>query len=276
MSAWQASSPHHGPGRDNKVGKEEMMGMLAAVESWVTRAHGEKMRTWHNYLETISKKVLTLDGIKTTIIEPQGLSNHSPSLTITWNPDKFNINGPAVAEELASNKPRIAVHSNYLDDSGNTSVTVASGQMQPGNDEVVAERLLGILSRKHEKPKEMSAASVNISGRWDVDIEFYSSRSQHTFFLEQDGNWIKGSHNGDFSMRDMVGTVEGDQVKLSSTDRHIADNILFLFSGTASGDAISGQIYMGEYINAKFKATRHNQKVVRRAIKFPKGQPLSS
>ena len=77
-------------------------------------------------------------------------------------------------------------------------------------------------------------------------------------------------------MRDMVGTVEGDQVKLSSSDRHIADNILFLFSGTASGDAISGQIYMGEYINAKFKATRHNQKVVRRAIKFPKGQPLSS
>ena len=36
LSAWQASSPHHGPGRDNKVGKEEMMGMLAAVEDWVT------------------------------------------------------------------------------------------------------------------------------------------------------------------------------------------------------------------------------------------------
>ena len=37
MSAWQASSPHHGPGRDNKVGKEEMLGMLAAIESWVTQ-----------------------------------------------------------------------------------------------------------------------------------------------------------------------------------------------------------------------------------------------
>src|SRR5690606_30561427 len=39
MSAWQASSPHHGPGRDNKVGKEEMLGMLAAVETWVKRDH---------------------------------------------------------------------------------------------------------------------------------------------------------------------------------------------------------------------------------------------
>ena len=39
MSAWQASSPHHGPGRDNKVGREETMGMLAAVEAWVKRDH---------------------------------------------------------------------------------------------------------------------------------------------------------------------------------------------------------------------------------------------
>ena len=35
MSAWQASSPHHGPNRDNKISREEIMGMLAAVEAWV-------------------------------------------------------------------------------------------------------------------------------------------------------------------------------------------------------------------------------------------------
>ena len=46
MSAWQASSPHHGPGRDNKVGKEEMMGMLAAVEAWVKRDHQAEWKTW--------------------------------------------------------------------------------------------------------------------------------------------------------------------------------------------------------------------------------------
>src|SRR4030042_2116651 len=66
MSAWQASSPHHGTGRDNKVGKEEMLGMLAAVEAWVTRAHAEKYRTWLNYLDNISKRVSTINGITTT------------------------------------------------------------------------------------------------------------------------------------------------------------------------------------------------------------------
>ncbi len=276
MSAWQASSPHHGTGRDNKVGKEEMMGMLAAVESWVTRDHVEKMKTWHTYLETISNRVLSVSGVKTTVNEPEGLSNHSPSLSISWNSGKFNINGTEVAEELASKQPRIAVHSNYGDESGNTSVTISSGQMQPGNDMIVADRIVGILSQKHAKALDMNPPSVNISGQWDVDIEYYSSRSRHSFFIEQDGNWIKGSHNGDFSMREMVGTIEGYQIKLSSSDRHIADNILFIFSGTVSEDTISGQIYMGEYINAKFKATRHNQKAVRRMIKYPKGQPLAT
>ena len=276
MSAWQASAPHHGPGRDNKVGKEEMMGMLAAVESWVTRDHVEKMKTWHTFLDTVSKRVTSVNGIKTTVQEPEGLSNRSPMLTITWNPDRFNITGPEVAEQLAATKPRIALHSNLRDESGNTSIAISAGQMQSGNDKVVADRIVEILSQPHTKSKEMGAASVNIAGRWDVDIEFYSSKSQHSFYIEQDGNWLQGSHNGDFSMRDMVGTVEGDQVKISSSDRHVADNIPFIFSGTASGDTITGQIYLGEYINAKFKATRHDQKAIRRAIKFPTGRPFAT
>ena len=43
LSAWQASAPHHGPGRDNKVGREETLGMLAAVEAWVKRDHDGRM-----------------------------------------------------------------------------------------------------------------------------------------------------------------------------------------------------------------------------------------
>src|SRR6266705_2165234 len=62
MSAWQASSPHHGPGRDNKVGREEMMGMLAAVEAWTTRDHQGEWKTWLSWLDHIAKKVSTIEG----------------------------------------------------------------------------------------------------------------------------------------------------------------------------------------------------------------------
>ena len=276
MSAWQASSPHHGPCRDNKVGKEEMLGMLAAVEAWVKRDHVEKMKIWSSYLDTISKRVSSVVGVKCTVREPKGLSNHSPSLVISWDQDKFNINGPEVAEDLATKQPRIAVHSSNRDESEGTSITISSGQMQPGNDKVVADRIVDILSQKRTKSKEMAAPAANLTGRWDVDIEFYSSKSRHTFFIEQDGNWIQGSHKGEFALRDMVGTIEGDQVKLSSSERMVADNIPFIFSGTISGEKIAGQIYMGEYINAKFTASRHIQKAVHRLIKVPKGQPLAT
>ena len=99
----------------------------------------------------------------------------------------------------------------------------------------------------------MVVPSAVITGRWDVEIEFYSSKSHHTFFIEQqDGNWMLGSHKGDFSMREIAGTMEGDHVKLSSSDSHIADNIPFIFLGTVSGDKMNGQIYIGEYLMPDF------------------------
>ena len=61
-------------------------------------------------------------------------------------------------------------------------------------------------------------------------------------------------------MRDMRGTIEGDIVKLRSVDRHPADSITFIFTGTLSGDMITGSIYMGEYRTAKFIAKRNTNK----------------
>jgi seryl-tRNA(Sec) selenium transferase len=78
MSAWQASSPHHGPGRDNKVGREEMMGMLAAVEAWTKRDHPGEWKTWLSWLDHIAKKVSTIEGVTTSVFEPTELSNRSP------------------------------------------------------------------------------------------------------------------------------------------------------------------------------------------------------
>src|SRR5215204_5225713 len=111
MSAWQASSPHHGPGRDNKVGREEMIGMLAAVEAWVTRDHKAEWKTWLAYLDNISKQVSKINGIKTAVEEPTELSNRSPRLKISWDPDVLNITGDEVAENFARTKPRIAIGS---------------------------------------------------------------------------------------------------------------------------------------------------------------------
>lgn len=275
MSAWQASSPHHGPGRDNKVGREEMMGMLAAVEAWGKRDHAGEWKTWLSWLDNISKRVSKIDGVKTSVFEPTDLSNHSPVLNIAWDPARLYITGEEVREELGKTKPRIAIGSES--NAETTSINITTGQMQPGNDKIVADRIYNLLSQKRSpRSTSMTPPSATINGQWDVDIEFFSSKSQHNLFLEQDGNWIQGSHKGDFSSREIAGTIEGNLVKLRSVDRHIADSITFIFSGILSNDTISGDIHMGEYRTARFTAQRSKKKSLRKPILVPSGPPLAT
>lgn len=275
MSAWQASSPHHGPGRDNKVGKEEMMGMLAAVEAWTTRDHKGEWKTWLSWLEEISQQMLKIKGITTEVQEPRGLSNHAPVLHIKWDPDQLHITGEEVAEIVARNKPRIAIGSRT--DEEMTSVNITPNQMRPGNAKSVAERLHGIMSEKR-KPRsdELKATSIDISGHWEVDIDFFSSKSQHMWFLEQDGNWIQGTHKSDFSVEEIVGIVEGEEMKLRSNYRIPGNSISYWFSGKPDGDTLTGSIYMGEYLTAKFVAKRVGYQQKRRRIVIPGGPPLAT
>jgi uncharacterized pyridoxal phosphate-dependent enzyme len=275
MAAWQASAPHHGPGRDNKVGKEEMLGMLAAVEGWTARDHKAEWKTWLSWLDVIAKKVSKIDGVETKVEEPTELSNRSPVLHISWDPDKLHITAEEIAEDFARNKPRIAIGGRSSE--GKTSLSVTTGQMQPGNEKIVADRIFDVLSKKHKpKPADLNPATVEIGGHWDVTVEYFTGTGHHSLFIQQDGNWIEGRHQSDFTSQDVVGMVEGDQVKLRSNVRIPGSGVTYLFSGTASNDSITGSIYLGEYMGAKFTAKRaayHNE---RRRIVIPGGPPLAT
>ena len=281
LSAWQASAPHHGAGRDNKVGREETLGMVAAVEAWMTRDHPAEWKTWLGWLDTVAKRMATIPGVKTAVREPNGLSNRTPSLSIAWDPAALNITGPEVADQLARTKPRIAVSAGGgrpgAGAEGTTSISVTAWMMQPGDDKIVADRIHALLTAtRPARVTEMRAPSVNVAGRWDVDIAFSSSQGRHSFMVEQDGNWLQGAHQGEFSVRDLTGMVEGSDVVIRTIERRPGSSVTFTFSGTVSGDTMSGQIHMGEYLTATFKATRHRYPAQRTRITVPQGPPLAS
>lgn len=275
MSAWQASSPHHGPGRDNKVGREEMIGMMAAVEDWIKRDHEGDWKKWLSWLDTISKKISNIDGVKATVYEPTGLSNKSPVLTVSWDSAKLNVTGFEIAEELGRSKPRIAL-ANRGETDGISSISITTGQIQAGEEKIIADRLHEVLSKKRSPKPEMSAPAANLNGQWDVNIKFFSSTSQHTFNIVQDGNWFQGSHKADFDTRNLAGTIDGNQIKFESTIRIIADNINYLFQGTVNGDTMSGDIHLGEYRTAQFTAARSKTKPARKRVQIPGGPPLAT
>ena len=282
MAAWQASSPHHGPCRDNKVDRDEMFGMVAAVKVWKEMDHAAVRKQWDSYLDHIIKKVSGIKSVQTMIHVPStlsGLSNVSPEVVITWDADVLNITGAEMADELGKNKPRIAVASGggRGKDSNINGIAVTTIGMQAGEEKIAANRIFEVLTAKRSPIiKEMKAPIANLSGTWDVDVKFYNSEGKHKLFIEQDGNWVKGTHQSGFAVNDIVGSVEGDSVKLQSSVRLIADSIIYTFTGNISGNTITGNLFMGEYRSAKFSATKNNKPAPKKPVFVPSGAPLAS
>ena len=144
-----------------------------------------------------------------------------------------------------------------------TGLTINPYMMAPGDEKIVADRLHAVLSSA-PGPKAKPAVAppaADLTGEWNVRVEYAAARSTHHLFLKQQGNQIDGSHRGDFVSRDLLGSIDGAQVRLASSyDEANGDALNFTFTGTLTGDELSGTLEMGEYLGAKWTATRHATK----------------
>ena len=148
--------------------------------------------------------------------------------------------------------------------------------MQPGEDKIVAERIYEVLSKTRSPKTSPAKASSNIAGRWDIFVEYFTSKTQYTWILEQDQNWIQGIHSGKFATQNIAGTLEGDMIKIKSQEGEVENRISFTFTGKVTGDSISGSVYMVEYGTVRFSASRYVYKEERHPIFVPAGPPLST
>jgi hypothetical protein len=149
--------------------------------------------------------------------------------------------------------------------------------MRPGNATVVARRLHELLAEtRTAASEEMRKPAADLTGRWEVTLSFFTSESTHTFFLEQEGNWINGTHQADFSTQEVIGMIEGNEVKLRSTHRAVGDRIGYWFSGMVEGDSMEGSVFLGEYLTAKFSARRLKYRHNHEKIEVPGGPPLAT
>jgi len=259
-AAWVHSAPHHGYSRGLKVGKEEAMGMLMAVEMWMKRDHDAEWKQWTSWLEYVGGRVKTIDGVTTEITQPRGLSNRMPSLKVWWDRKKFGLGGEAVVKALFETEPRVAIFpARHETDPSLTGATVNPYMMAPGDEKVVAERLYAVLAKAPRKDDAdpPAAAATDVTGQWDVRIEYQASASTHALSLRQRGNEIDGAHRGDFVSRDLTGSIDGDSVRLRSAYAESnGDALNYAFTGKVAGDEMSGTVELGEYLGARWTAKR--------------------
>jgi len=268
QAAWVSSAPHHGHGRTMKIGKEEIIGLVAAVEMWMQRDHKKEDEMWTAWMQTIADRVTKIDGVTASVRQPRGLNNHSPGLSINWDPAKLGITGEEVSNILWTTEPRIALGGAGGGGGGGrggrastqTGISITAYMMMPDDVKIVADRVHQVLSAKRPdwKPETPKTAAADLSGRWDVRIEFAAGASEHTFHVKQQGNQLIGTHQGDFVARDFNGSISADDVRIASSIGEVHGAALsYRFTGKVAGDKMSGALDMGEYLGAKWSATRH-------------------
>jgi uncharacterized pyridoxal phosphate-dependent enzyme len=260
QAAWFQAAPHHNVGRSMKVGKEEIMGMLTAVEMWTTRDHDAEWNMWKEWLGTIEAKVKPLPSVTTETLMPEDLSNHSPRLRIKWNGNTLKITGDELAKTLDEGTPRIQFDewSGTRPDEMESSVTIMPYMMMPGDDKIVADAIFATLSHppNFSAPEIPQGPAANIAGIWKVQVKYLCGEGSQRFLLEQQEGAVTGVHQGEIYNGNLTGKVHAQQVSFRSVMPVGGNEIEYSFSGTATGNSMSGTVALGEYGHAQWSATR--------------------
>jgi len=138
------TAPHSDTfGRGLKVSKEEVIGMLVAVETYLRRDHDAEWRAWEAVVSGLRSALEPLPRIQTEGFVP-AISNHVPHLRVRWR-SAADGSMAEVAAELRAGDPPIEVVPVPLEEG---ALEIASWTLQPGEAEIVARRLREILIRR--------------------------------------------------------------------------------------------------------------------------------
>jgi uncharacterized pyridoxal phosphate-dependent enzyme len=137
------NSPHEDTiGRSQKVGKEEIIGMVKALELFLAEDHDVLAKEWQARLQGISQQITKVPGVRTSFFVPD-IANHVPHMQITWD-SKIALTPEQVSKMLKSSKPSIVMGGGE----GKPGLAMNSFMLQPGEDKIVAEELVKLF-REH-------------------------------------------------------------------------------------------------------------------------------
>jgi L-seryl-tRNA(Ser) seleniumtransferase len=137
------NSPHEDTlGRSQKVGKEEIIGMVKAVELFLNEDHDALAKEWQERLARVSQELTKIPGVSTSFFTPD-VANHVPHMAITWD-SRIALTPRQVSKLLRDSKPAIVIGGGEE----RPGLVMCSFMLQPGEDMIVADQLARVL-REH-------------------------------------------------------------------------------------------------------------------------------
>jgi L-seryl-tRNA(Ser) seleniumtransferase len=139
-------------GRGMKVAKEQIVGMVAAVDWFLSQSDEAMEAEFRRRANRISDALKTIPTLRCKIVIPE-IANHVPHLLLNYDPNRVKISAKDVAAQLRQGTPSIEL--NPATGSENSrglttepdTIVVGVWMLQPGEEMIVARRLHEVLSK---------------------------------------------------------------------------------------------------------------------------------
>jgi L-seryl-tRNA(Ser) seleniumtransferase len=243
QAAWSNASPHQALGRPMKVSKEDIVGVLTAVEHWFEdRDHAAEQQRWYDDLEVIGERLGEVHGAALELIDPAGV-DRVPRLRVSWDRWQYPLDGLALRQRVLDGEPRI-----MLDDNSATenSIAIDPFQLQPGEAAQVGNAIASALREaSRHAPAPARPPETEIAGNWELTVDFLQGSRVHRLNLEQRGPELGGHQRSTHFEGPVSGWLNGDQIQLSFTSRYEGSTICYFFDGEIHDQKMSGTAMLG-------------------------------
>ncbi|MGI9073068.1 MAG: aminotransferase class V-fold PLP-dependent enzyme [Bryobacteraceae bacterium] len=154
VAATQTNNPFDdGVGRGMKVAKEQIVGMVAAVDWFLDQSDEEMQAEFRRRADRIAGHLRDIPSLQSSILIPE-VANHVPHLLIRYDQQRVKITPLDVADKLRKGSPSIELNpstgtkegSKGLHSDENT-IVVGVWMLEPGEDMIVAKRLRELLAK---------------------------------------------------------------------------------------------------------------------------------
>ena len=261
-AAFWNSAPHHNWGRALKVGKEEAMGMLAAVRQWYKRDHDAEQKQWLEWDNYIADAVKDIPSVTTEVKMPDAdLSNRAPTLAINWDASKSGHHRNRACGEARQGHSAHPGRRWTRQPPGQDGFLTwhhalhdAAGRLQNcrrDDFKIHAQprplRESAGIHRHHGEPcRHLERQASNTSAAW-ASSSSSCSRTEPNF---------PESRKGEIFQATFEGKVDANHVTLTSTMPANGYEVHFVFTGVVTGNQFTGDVKLGEYGAATFTATK--------------------
>jgi uncharacterized pyridoxal phosphate-dependent enzyme len=149
------SFPHDGWGRGHKVSKEQIVGLVVALEHFIKNGDSlfeKQMKTAKYFLNELS----TIPGLEVVIIpndetfHEHPVMPHVPRVRLEWDPKEMGVSSEEVDDFMAKEDPpvflRKGIYFNYY--TNKDWRLIDTFYLRPGEEKIVADRLQRIFENK--------------------------------------------------------------------------------------------------------------------------------